>query len=208
MGFFSKIFGGEESQKTSILSNKETQVFLQESVKLMSVYLVASYLPISLAEKLKVKKKRTGKERYYLSICFLFGMHASKLDELMNNLDEKAPEYMQSIVHMFHLSVPEKMKKSIFKGIDFEPNKEGGFSKQNAEVCKWYVKKKIRPLPGDNFHKVKITGNHVMHLHIKKKLSPKETKMYEKMGSYLKNKLNPPMVLSAIFEDEKTKFKF
>ena len=25
-------------------------------------------------------------------------------------------------------------------------SKEGGFSKQNAEVCKWYLKKNIQPL--------------------------------------------------------------
>ena len=208
MGFFSKIFGGEESQKPSILSDKVQMEFVQFTIKLMSTYLVASYLPISLAEKLKVKKERTGKERYYLSICFLFGMHASKLDELANNQDERMPEYMQSIVHLFHLSVPEQMKKSIFKGVDFKPNKKGGFSVQNAEVCKWYLKKKIKPLPGDNFHKVKITGAHVIHLKVNQKLSSKETKMYEKMGSYLTSKLNPPMVLSSIFEDNKTKFKF
>ena len=34
---------------------------------------------------------------------------------------------MQSIVHLFHLSVPEKMRKSIFKGVDFKPNKEEVF---------------------------------------------------------------------------------
>ena len=208
MGFFSKIFGSEESQKPSILSDKVQMEFVQFTIKLMSTYLVASYLPISLAEKLKVKKERTGKERYYLSICFLFGMHASKLDELANNQDERMSEYMQSIVHLFHLSVPDQMKKSIFKGVDFKPNNEGGFSAQNAEACKWYLKKEIKPLPGDNFYKVKITGNHVVHLQVNQKLSSKETKMYQKMGSYLTSKLNPPMVLSSIFEDKKTKFKF
>ena len=207
MGFFSKIFGDEESQKSSILSDKKQMEFVQFTIQLMSAYLVASYLPISLAQKLKVKKKRTGKERYYLSICFLFGMHAAKFDELTKNQDERLPEFMQSIVHLFHLSVPEKMRKSIFKGIDFKPNKEGGFSKQNAEVCKWYLKKNIQPLPSDNFYKVKISGTHVVHSKVNK-LSSKETKMYEKMGSYLTSKLNPPMVLSSIFEDKKTKFKF
>ena len=208
MGFFSKIFGDEENKKPSILSDKTQMEFVHFTIKLMSTYLVASYLPISLAEKLKVKKKRTGKERYYLSICFLFGMHASKFDELTKNHDERMPEFMQSIVHLFHLSVPEKMQKSIFKGIDFKPNKEGGFSKQNAEICKWYLKKDIKPLPGDNFYKVKITGTHVVHLQVKQKLSSKETEMYKKMGSYLTSNLNPPMVLSSIFEDKKTKFKF
>ena len=50
-------FGGEESQKLSILSDKVQMEFVQFTIKLMSTYLVASYLPISLAEKLKVKKK-------------------------------------------------------------------------------------------------------------------------------------------------------
>ncbi len=207
MGFFSKIFGDDENQKSSILSDKKQMEIVQFTIKLMSAFLVAAYLPISLTEKLKVKKKRTGKERYYLSICFLFGMHAAKFDELTNNQDERLPEFMQSIVHLFNLSVPEKMRKSIFKGVDFKPNKEGGFSKQNAEVCKWYLKKNIKPLPGDNFHKVKITGTHVVHLKVSK-LSSKETKMYEKMGSYLTSKLNHAMVLSSIFEDKKTNFKF
>ena len=207
MGFFSKIFGGEENQNPSILSDKAQQEYVQFTIQLMSAYLVASYLPISLAKKLKVKKKRTGKERYYLSIVFLFGMHASKLDELINNQDRRLAEYMQSIVHLFHISVPKKMQKSIFQDVDFKPNKEGGFSIQNAEVCKWYLRKKIKPIPGDNFHKVKITGVHVIHSKVKK-LTSKETKKYEEMGSYLTSKLNPPMVLSSIFDDKKTNFKF
>ena len=207
MGFFSKIFGSQESQKPSILSDKIQMDSVQFTIKLMSVCLMASYFSISLAKGLKVKEKRTGKERYYLSICFLFGMHAAKFDELKKNQDERLPEFMQSIVHLFHLSVPEKMQKSIFKGVDFKPNKQGGFSKQNAEVCKWYLKKNIKPLPGDNFYKVNITGTHFMHSKVKK-LSPKENKMYEKMGSYLTSKLNPPMVLNSIFKDEKTRFKF
>ena len=56
MGFFSKIFGDEENKKPSILSDKTQMEFVHFTIKLMSTYLVASYLPISLAEKLKVKK--------------------------------------------------------------------------------------------------------------------------------------------------------
>ena len=126
MGFFSKIFG--EEKKSSVLSDKNYQMLLEQASKIMLMYLVAAYPILSLEKKLKVKNSRTGKERYLLSICFLFGMHAQILDELVSNLDERAPEYMQSIVHIFHTSMPDIMKKKIFPGINFKPNKEGGFS--------------------------------------------------------------------------------
>jgi len=208
MGFFSKIFGGEENGKSSLLSDEKIKLLIQESIKLTTVNLLAAYPMLLIEKKLKGKILRTGKERYYLSICFLFGMHASNLDELINNQDERTAEYMQSIVHLFHLSLPTKIKKTIFQGVNFKPNKEGGFSQQNADVCKWYIKKRIKPIPSDNFHKVKITGSHLFHLHIKKKLSTEENKMYKKMGSYIKTKMEPNFALSTIFRDNKTKFKF
>jgi len=208
MGFFSTIFGEGEKEKSSLLSDEKIKLLLQESIKLMTVNLVAAYPMLLIEKKLKGKSLRTGKERYYLSICFLFGMHASNLDELINNQDERMAEYMQSIVHLFHLSIPAKIKKTIFQGVKFEPNKEGGFSQQNSDVCKWYIKKRIKPIPSDNFHKVKITGSHFMHLYIKKKLSTGESKMYKKMGSYINTKIEPSFALNQIFRDNKTKFKF
>ena len=64
MGFFSKIFGGEENEKPSLLSDEKIKLLIQESVKLMTLSLVAAYIPLSLEKNLKSKSLRIGKERY------------------------------------------------------------------------------------------------------------------------------------------------
>jgi len=202
MGFFSKIFGDEEDEKPSILSDKNTKLYFQQAHKLMSGVVLAAYTSNRLVPSL-----RSGKEKYYLSICFLFGMHGSFIDEYIKNHDKRIAEYLQTIVHLFNGGLNKDISKNLFNGVNIKPNNEGGFSQQNADVCLWYLKQKISFDKPNGLFKVKLSGSHLIHSTILK-LSAEDKKKYKKMGSYLDEKKTMPLfTLTKIFEDKKIKLK-
>ena len=208
MGFFSNLFGNEK--ENNIYKDESAKIVLDASIKAMSYSLLTAYPMMTLSKSLMKTSNdsKTGKERYLLSICFLFGLNDMTLQKMIDEQNDQLIEYMQYIIHLFHESTPENLKKAFFPGINFKPNADGGFSQQNVNGLKWYLKKKITPNKRDNFHKVKITGGHVMILTLLKKTSQEQKKMLIAMNSYVADEKQPLWALGDIFKDKNTKFKF
>ena len=208
MGIFSKLFGNES--KNDIYQDESAKIILDASIKAMSYSLLTAYPIMKLSKKITKTSNdnKTAKERYLLAICFLFGFNDMTLQKMIDDRNDQLAEYMQFIIHLFHGSTPDNLKKTFFSGIDFKPHVDGGYSQQNVNALNWYLKKRITPNKKDSFHKVKITGAHLSMLTLLKKTSPEQKKMLTAMGTYIKNEKQPLWALSEIFRDKKTKFKF
>ena len=169
MGIFSKLFGNES--KNDIYQDESAKIILDASIKAMSYSLLTAYPMMKLSKKITKTSNdnKTAKERYLLTICFLFGFNDMTLQKMIDDRNDQLVEYMQFIIHLFHGSTPDNLKKTFFSGIDFKPHVDGGYSQQNVNALNWYLKKRIKPNQKDSFHKVKITGAHLSMLTLIKK---------------------------------------
>ena len=150
-------------------------------------------IKLSTINKLK-NNKIIRRKRYSQLVALLFGFLMLHLQKLK---DQEVTEAMQFSVHMLneHLS---KSHSDFFEGIDFRPNDQGGYSKLNSDICKWYIDN----FSNESIKPIRVTGTHLFLLLVEKNsISDQTYENLKKDGSLLAREADYNMVhaLSEIF---------
>jgi hypothetical protein len=150
-------------------------------------------IKLSTINKLK-NNKIIRRKRYSQLVALLFGFLMLHLQKLK---DQEVTEAMQFSVHMLneHLS---KSHSDFFEGIDFRPNDQGGYSKLNSDICKWYIDN----FSNESIKPIRVTGTHLFLLLVEKNsISDQTYENLKKDGSLLAREADYNMVnaLDEIF---------
>ena len=143
----------------------------------------------------------TPKERYYKSVCLLFGCAWVWMNK--NIRDSKHfTGFIQTAVHFFNYSFSEEIKKSMFKGVKFDPGPKETYSNLNSEVCKWFAK-------NQNAHAVMAiieTGVHMMISTVNNnKIDKKTLEQHQKLGSLFEKNNQPIDGIRLVMENKSLK---
>ena len=183
MGFFSKIFGKEEKEKSSLLSDEKiknsaktklTNKNISDTIKRSLIATIGGLKMHMGMDKVKDKiKKMTGnqikdldfkkdREKYLLSIGFLYclvdqGINFSKMEQ------EEYSRILENLVEQFNKQInrDKKLKKFYFASVDLNPV-------EFLKTCRWLSELKREPM----MEEVYATAFHMHYTLVsKKKLS-------------------------------------
>jgi hypothetical protein len=138
--------------------NKDTSAIIGEIHEKIAVSLNL-LKKLSTINKLK-NNKAVNRKRYSQLVCLMFGFLMKHLETLK---DHEVSEAMQFSVHVLNGSL-SKYHSDLFEHIDLKPNKQGGFSKLNGEICNWYSEN----FKNKTVRAISATGSHLFLLTIKK----------------------------------------
>ena len=105
-----------------------------------------------------------SRKRYSQLVCLALGFISPNLLTLKD--DEKI-EAMQFTVHILNDAF-RKYHSDFFEGIDLKPNDQDGYSKLNADICKWYAEN----CNNKSERKIAATGGHLFYCFIKLTTNP------------------------------------
>lgn len=183
--------------------NKDTSAIIGEIHEKIAVSLNL-LKKLSTINKLK-NNKAVNRKRYSQLVCLMFGFLMKHLETLK---DHEVSEAMQFSVHVLNGSL-SKYHSDLFEHIDLKPNKQGGFSKLNGEICNWYSEN----FKNKTVRAISATGSHLFLLTIKKNsISNEDYNHFKEAGTLLprNGEYNVYAVLNDIFikneEDLQTGF--
>ena len=143
----------------------------------------------------------TPKERYYKSVCLLFGCAWVWMNKNIRDSNHFTG-FIQTTVHFFNYSFSEEIKKSMFKGVKFDPGPKETYSNLNSEVCKWFAE-------NQNTHAVMAiieTGVHMMISTVNNnKIDKKTLEQHQKLGSLFEKNNQPIDGIRLVMENKSLK---
>jgi len=159
------------------------------------------YLFFELGKNLDKYSVGTPKERYYKSVCLLFGCAWVWMNKNIKD-SRDFTSFIQFGVHFFNYSFSDEIKKSMFKGINFDSGPDDKYSDLNSEVCKWFAE-------NQNTHAVMAiieTGVHMMMAMINKnKIDQKNLEQHQKLGSLFEKDNQPIDAIRLVMENRNLK---